>query len=106
MKKIGIIFGMENTFPQALVERINGMKVEGISAEFVKLTGTRPFAKVVIVKDNRYVYTSEPKTATVDFTWKDNAAKAGGASYYYVRGEQDDGNIVWVSPMWITFTGK
>jgi hypothetical protein len=72
----------------------------------VKLTGTRPFAKVQIVKDNRYVYTSEPKTATVDFTWKDNAAKAGAASYYYVRGEQDDGNIVWVSPMWITFTGK
>ena len=37
MKKIGIIFGMENTFPPALVERINSMKVEGVAAEFVKI---------------------------------------------------------------------
>ncbi len=40
-KKIGIIFGMENTFPPALVERINSMKVEGVAAEFVKLGGVR-----------------------------------------------------------------
>jgi hypothetical protein len=35
MKKIGILFGMENTFPAALVERINGMGVADVSAEFV-----------------------------------------------------------------------
>ena len=72
----------------------------------VKLRGTGPFAKVVVVKDNAYVYTSEPKTAAVEFTWKDNAPAAGKTSYYYVRGEQADGNVVWVSPMWVTYTGK
>jgi hypothetical protein len=41
MKKIGIIFGMENTFPPALVEKINGMKVDGVSAEAVKLGGVK-----------------------------------------------------------------
>jgi hypothetical protein len=40
-KKIGIIFGMENTFPPAVVERINSLKVEGVSAEFVKLGGVK-----------------------------------------------------------------
>ncbi len=35
MKKIGILFGMENTFPQAFVDRVNGMGIDGISAEFV-----------------------------------------------------------------------
>lgn len=35
MKKIGILFGMENTFPQAFVDRVNGMGVDGVSAEFV-----------------------------------------------------------------------
>jgi hypothetical protein len=70
----------------------------------VKLTGTGPFAKVVIVKDNQYVYSQEPKTATVSFTWRDTAAKQGAkASYYYVRGEQENGEIVWVSPMWVTY---
>ena len=41
VKKIGIMFGMENTFPPALVEKINGMKVEGVTAEFVKLGGVK-----------------------------------------------------------------
>jgi glutathione synthase/RimK-type ligase-like ATP-grasp enzyme len=40
-KKVGIIFGMENTFPPAVVERINGLKVEGVSADFVKLGGVK-----------------------------------------------------------------
>src|SRR5436190_820854 len=41
MNKIGIIFGMENTFPPAVVERINAMKVDGVSAEFVKVGGVK-----------------------------------------------------------------
>ena len=41
MKKIGILFGMENTFPPALVEKINSMKVPGVEAEFVKIGGIR-----------------------------------------------------------------
>jgi hypothetical protein len=37
VKKIGVLFGMENTFPGALVERINSMGFDGISAEFVQI---------------------------------------------------------------------
>jgi len=40
-KKIGIIFGMESTFPPALVQRINDMKVPGVTAEFVKVGGVK-----------------------------------------------------------------
>jgi hypothetical protein len=69
----------------------------------VKLTGTAKFTKVHIVKDNAYVYSTEPGSADVQFSWMDNAAAAGKTSYYYVRGEQEDGQIVWVSPMWITY---
>ena len=35
MKKIGILFGRENTFPQAFVERVNQKAPDGIRAEFV-----------------------------------------------------------------------
>lgn len=38
MKKIGILFGVENSFPSALVEQINSRNTDGIKAEFV-LTG-------------------------------------------------------------------
>ena len=37
MKKIGILFGREETFPEAFVQRVNEKKVSGISAEFVKI---------------------------------------------------------------------
>jgi glutathione synthase/RimK-type ligase-like ATP-grasp enzyme len=38
---IGIVFGMENAFPPALVEKINSMKVPGVAAEFVKVGGVK-----------------------------------------------------------------
>ncbi|MGI8770806.1 MAG: hypothetical protein ACR2JE_05175 [Acidobacteriaceae bacterium] len=42
MKKIGVLFGMENSFPPALVERINARgQQQGITAEFVKVGGVR-----------------------------------------------------------------
>jgi hypothetical protein len=37
MKKIGILFGQENTFPQAFVEEINSRGEKEIVAEFVKI---------------------------------------------------------------------
>ncbi len=55
MKKIGVLFGMENTFPGALVERINAMAAESkdeISAEFVQVGGVqleKPSGYAVIV---------------------------------------------------------
>jgi hypothetical protein len=69
----------------------------------VKLTGTAPFAKVTIVRDNQYVYSVAPNKAAVEFTWRDEKPNPGKQSYYYVRGEQQDGEIVWASPMWITY---
>jgi hypothetical protein len=41
MKKIGILFGGENSFPGALVARINESHVEGIAAEFVSTGAVR-----------------------------------------------------------------
>ena len=69
----------------------------------IKLVSTAPFGKVHVIKDNKYVYSISPGKATVDFAWRDSAPDAGKTSYYYVRGEQSDGEIVWVSPMWITY---
>ncbi len=37
MKKIGILFGRENTFPHAFVERVNAKREKDIQAEFVKI---------------------------------------------------------------------
>ena len=52
MKKIGILFGQENSFPQAFVERINNKAEKNISAEFVrvdKVLQAEPMDYAVIV---------------------------------------------------------
>lgn len=37
MKKIGILFGQERTFPQAFIDRVNSKNVDGVSAEAVRI---------------------------------------------------------------------
>ena len=41
MARIGILYGMEESFPPALVDRINSMDVAGIHAEHLKVGGVR-----------------------------------------------------------------
>ncbi len=72
----------------------------------VKLSGTGPFAKVQVIKNGQYVYSVEPGKRDVSFRWRDSSPVKGKTSYYYVRGVQRDGEVVWVSPMWIDYTGN
>jgi len=41
VRKIGIIYGMENSFPSALVERINNKNVPGVMAEHIHIGGIK-----------------------------------------------------------------
>src|SRR5437016_10510212 len=41
MRRIGIVFGMEETFPPAFVTRINAMGVKDVAAEFVHIGAVR-----------------------------------------------------------------
>jgi hypothetical protein len=52
VKRVGVLFGMEDTFPGALVERINAMGHHDITAEFVEVGGVKmaePSGYAVIV---------------------------------------------------------
>ena len=67
----------------------------------VRLWGTAPFQNVVLVKDGTVAF-STSGDRVVSFSYQDQAAQKGKTSYYYVRGLQTDGQVVWVSPMWVT----
>jgi hypothetical protein len=64
----------------------------------VKLVETADFRGVDIVKNSDWVYTSAPGSREADFTWTDSDSKPG-VSDDDVRGQHDDGEIVWVSPL-------
>jgi hypothetical protein len=70
------------------------------------LEGTGPVAKVTIIKDDEEVFTATPNQAKCDVDWTDPNPTAGKTSYYYARGEQADGELVWASPMWIDYEPK
>jgi len=66
----------------------------------VHAVGTAPIQRVDIIKNGRYVYTSEPGKPEAEVTFSDPEA-APGESYYYVRVRQYDGQLAWSSPIWV-----
>ncbi len=72
----------------------------------VKTIGTRPIKRVVVIKNNGYVYRARPtgrEVSQVEFTWQDTNQPSGTLAYYYVRLEQVDGQLAWSSPIWVRY---
>ena len=69
----------------------------------IRLRGTAPFAKLTLVKDDVEIPLEIEEQAELELSWTDPSPQAGKTSYYYVRGEQTDGELVWLSPMWIKY---
>ncbi len=68
----------------------------------VFVRGTDKLARVDIIKDFKYVYSTDPKTEQVDFEWTDDErGRPAGLSWYYVRAIQADGELAWASPLWV-----
>jgi hypothetical protein len=69
----------------------------------VKAVGTRPIARVDLIKDNRYVLSRTFQSPEVEFTYIDTETVAGEKRnhWYYVRVEQIDGQLAWGSPIWL-----
>jgi hypothetical protein len=66
----------------------------------VRAIGTRPLARLVLIKNNKFVHTVEPNQKEVEFEYRDNDFQKG-ENYYYVRVEQSDGSLAWSSPIWV-----
>ena len=75
MKKIGILYGMENTFPQAFIDRVNSKGEEGIIAEAVRID------KVVQADPTEYAVIIDRISQDVPFyrAYLKNAALSGTA---------------------------
>ncbi len=75
MKKIGILFGQERSFPMAFIEKVNSKGIEGISAEPVRIE------KATQGEDTGYAVIVDRISQDVPFyrTWLKNAALTGTA---------------------------
>ncbi len=66
----------------------------------VAVTGTADLARIDVVRDGVFAYTTEPKARTAKFRFRDTKPLTG-ESYYYVRVIQTDKNMAWASPIWV-----
>lgn len=75
MKKIGILFGQERSFPMAFIEKINSKNIEGIVAEPVRID------KALQGQPSGYAVVFDRISQDVPFyrTWLKNAALTGTA---------------------------
>ncbi len=69
----------------------------------IRILGTAPIAQLDIIKNNAYVHQIKPGQQDVSLSYVD-AAFGDGESYYYVRAQQTDGQLVWSSPIWVRRT--
>ena len=67
----------------------------------VKVLGTTPIRQIDIIKNQEFLYTRQKLPQDVEFTFEDTE-KGAGEDFYYVRVQQNDGNVAWSSPIWVT----
>ncbi len=77
------------------------LEADGAFRLSVKILGTAPIRQIDIIKNQEFLYTRQKLPQDVAFTYED-ATKAAGEDFYYVRVQQNDGNVAWSSPIWVT----
>ena len=67
----------------------------------VRVVGTSPIDRLDIIRDEKLIYSGKPGKQEVTLTHNDKEA-GPGSHYYYVRVIQDDWEMAWSSPIWVT----
>jgi hypothetical protein len=66
------------------------------------IRGTDVIQQVDIMKNGKVAHTFHPNLPQVEIEFTDDKVMAG-ESYYYVRVIQQDGEMAWGSPAWVTY---
>jgi hypothetical protein len=83
---------------------VMGDEVRGLKPRFdVVVIGTGPLDRVEVLRNGEVMHVERPGKAEARFTWEDaNLLRGEKASYYYVRVRQQDGQMAWASPIWVS----
>ena len=68
----------------------------------IKAIGSRAITRLEIIRNNTFVYSAAPGQQSVSLEYSDTSLRPGD-QYYYVRVQQDDGQLAWSSPIWVRY---
>ncbi|MEY2598423.1 MAG: hypothetical protein RLZZ142_682, partial [Verrucomicrobiota bacterium] len=69
----------------------------------LRVLGTGPLKQVTVVRNEQNLRTFSPKDKEFALVFHDDSATSG-ENRYYLRVEQEDGNMAWSSPIWVSKT--
>ena len=72
-----------------------------MNAVICSINGSASLKRVTLVRNEANYKVWEPSQREFTATFTD-AAPFVGENRYYLRVEQDDGNMAWSSPLWVT----
>lgn len=85
-----------------------GMAAHSKRTARVKVAGTRPLTRIVFVRNGQEVHTVQCNGMAAEAEWVDKAPLADirdrkiRGAYYYAKFYQEDGNMGWSSPVWLS----
>lgn len=77
------------------------IEVEEAATFHARIVGTGPIRRVDIIRDGEFVCTREPGAAADEFDIMLDVPP-GETSYFYLRCIQEDNEMAWCSPIWVT----
>jgi len=67
-----------------------------------RIIAPAPIKRAEVVRDGRFVHTSEPNAPQASFEFADMELKPGQSAWYYVRAQIGANDLAWSSPIWVT----
>ena len=69
------------------------------------LISNNPFVSVEIYRNGEeQVYYAQPNVTKFEFDWIDTNVTSGEEYSYYVKGIDENGDRIWISPIWVNYT--
>ncbi|MCB1276389.1 hypothetical protein [Prosthecobacter sp.] len=83
-------------------DKLLGTEIELTGKPVLKFSvdGTAPIKRVTLVRNEKNHQQWEPNSKTFEQTFTDESPDSG-ENRYYLRVEQNDGNMAWSSPVWV-----
>jgi len=66
-----------------------------------QIEGTAPISSAVVIKNNREIFQQGSSTPSLAAELTDKA-ETQGTDFYYLRVTQEDGEMAWASPIWVS----
>ena len=95
---------IEERFNLSAAVRSNGtLFLSGLTSidDDMQVIGAGDITRVELCRSNEFIYAKPVQGREAAFTYRD-LKPVTGRSYYYVRVQQNDAELAWSSPVWVT----